>query len=341
MRQGSRLPETLLALICLIAPAAGRSQAAKPEEDVLKFYQLREEAASPKVKSALKLLRDEITAKNYTFQVGYTSVMDMRIEQITGLKEPANLGELIKKQNVAAESRIDRQMMQAVGAACSPSAASFDWRTANGSTAVRDQDGCGSCWAFGTLGAFEGSHRIKNAIAADSSEQDLLDCNPWGYSCSGGWWAHQYLIDKGVAREADYPYTASKGNCKTVARPCKATAWGYVAGTASVPSVAALKQALCQYGPLSVAVNATGAFQGYTTGVFNACVAGGGINHAVTLIGWDDAKKAWLIKNSWSTGWGDKGYMWITHGCNNIGYAAAWIQAAKCDTAGCDGCKCK
>jgi len=57
-------------------------------------------------------------------------------------------------------------------------------------------------------------------------------------------------------------------------------------------------------------------------------------NHAVTLIGWDDAKKAWLIKNSWGTGWGgtcdhgdERGYMWIHYGTNNIGYLAAWVKA--------------
>ncbi len=341
MRPGSRLHGTLLALICLVAPSAGRAQETpKPAEGVLKFYQLREEAAPPKIKSSLKALRDEITAKNYTFQVGYTAVMDLTIKQITGLKEPAGLGELIKKQNAAVESRIDRKMIQGIQAACSAGAADFDWRTANGSTGVRNQRACGSCWAFATLGAYEGSHRIKNAVAADTSEQDLLDCNTSGYDCDGGWWAHQYLIDKGIAREADYAYAASKGTCKTVSTPCKATAWGYVANSASVPTTAAIKQALCQYGPLSVAVNVTAAFQAYTSGVFNACVPGG-VNHGVTLIGWSDAKNAWLIKNSWDTSWGEAGYMWIAYGCNDIGYGAAWVQAGKCDNGGCDGCKCK
>ena len=67
----------------------------------------------------------------------------------------------------------------------------------------------------------------------------------------------------------------------------------------------------------------------------------GTLNHAVTLIGWDDSKSAWLIKNSWGTGWGDtcgfgteRGYMWISYTSDNIGYAAAWVQAVKC--TGCD-----
>jgi len=57
------------------------------------------------------------------------------------------------------------------------------------------------------------------------------------------------------------------------------------------------------------------------------------VNHAVTLIGWDEDKHAWLIKNSWGQGWGEpagsgtqRGYMWISYDSNNIGYGAAWVE---------------
>jgi cathepsin L len=77
---------------------------------------------------------------------------------------------------------------------------------------------------------------------------------------------------------------------------------------------------------LAVAVRVTSAFQHYTGGVFNER-DGGNVNHGVTLIGWDDNKQAWLIKNSWGTGWGEDGYMWINYNSNSIGYRAAWVQA--------------
>jgi len=87
-----------------------------------------------------------------------------------------------------------------------------------------------------------------------------------------------------------------------------------------------LKKALCEYGPLAVAVAATPVFKAYKSGVFNEN-SNAGINHGVTLVGWDDSKEAWRIKNSWGTGWGEKGFMWIAYGCNQIGYAASWVQA--------------
>ncbi|UCH94025.1 MAG: Cathepsin L [Candidatus Aminicenantes bacterium] len=315
----------------------GLFQGVQVGQEAEKYYLEREREAPEKIKAQLQTLRDEIRDNNYTFQVGYTTAMDYTLEELTGLVEPANLLELMKEQNVAAEKLLDKKLEADIGATCSSTASSWDWRQNNGTTPVRDQKNCGSCWAFATHGAFESSYRIRNNVIINSSEQDTLDCNPWNYSCAGGWWAHQYLIDTGSATEAAYPYVAVKGPCQTKPRPYKAVAWGYVTSSSTIPSVVQLKQALCRYGPLSVAVYATNQFKGYTGGVFNACVTGN-VNHGVTLIGWDDSKGAngaWLIENSWGPGWGStggfgtsKGYMWIEYNCNKIGYAAAWVQAA-------------
>jgi len=294
-------------------------------------YQQREMKASPQIKTQLNTIRQKIKAKNLTFKVGYTAAMDFPLSKLAGLRAPANLTKLIKARNVRAAKMLKIMPVVRIQA-CSPAARTFDWRKARGSTSIRDQGGCGSCWAFATNGAFEGNYRIRNGAAIDSSEQDTLDCSGAG-SCAGGWWAHQYLIDKGSATEASYPYTPSKGTCRSVSRPYKAINWGYVENKSSIPSVSKLKQALCQHGPLAIALRATSTFKAYTSGVFNE-FASGKVNHGVTLIGWDDNKGAWLIKNSWGTGWGDtcgygteRGYMWIKYNCNKAGYAASWVEA--------------
>jgi cathepsin L len=289
-------------------------------------YKKRELAAPDKIKSVLNALCSEKEKKKWTFEVGYTTALDFAIEQISGLKPPENWLELAKQQDGLAKALMKKEQKPMFLGQCSAGAAQFNWADHNGVTPVRDQGPCGSCWAFATHGAYEGSYAILNKMLVDSAEQDTLDCSGAG-SCSGGWWAYQYLIDTGSAKESDYRYVAKQGTCKSdPSRPLKAVAWGYVDSSREIPTVDALKQALCEYGPLAVAVEVTTAFQAYTGGVFNENSTGR-VNHGVTLVGWDDAKQAWRIKNSWGPGWGESGYMWIAYGSNSIGYAASWTQA--------------
>ena len=64
-------------------------------------------------------------------------------------------------------------------------------------------------------------------------------------------------------------------------------------------------------------------------------------NHTVTVIGWDDnysrtnfnadqqptADGAWLIKGSWSTGWGDRGYYWISYEEPSLDEFVSYVSA--------------
>lgn len=160
--------------------------------------------------------------------------MDFPIEKITGMKPPANWLKEAQQARLAQPLEEPKKMLLGQ---CMADAAKFNWLDYGEVTDVRDQGPCGSCWAFGTHVAFEGSYAILNKVMIDSAEQDTLDCNPDNYSCDGGWWAYQYLINKGCAKEADYPYVAKKGTCKTgVDRPYIAAAWGYVDSNVEIPS---------------------------------------------------------------------------------------------------------
>ena len=87
-----------------------------------------------------------------------------------------------------------------------------------------------------------------------------------------------------------------------------------------------IKQAIFDYGPISVAICAGGHFIVYTGGVFNherECPPFNPVNHAVVLVGWDDNQGengVWILRNSWGEDWGEDGYMLIEHGCSKIGY---------------------
>ncbi len=302
----------------------------------------RREALAPlEIRQRLDALRAEVRRRGEQFEVGYTTAMDVPLQKLAATRLPANLTALARAQNEFAERilrgeaqvleefrRIHPNAIIPVPFGCNSGSSSFSWVAAGKVTPVKNQDGCGSCWAFATIGAFEGSYAIRNNSLIDSSEQDMLSCSGAG-SCGGGWWAFPRLVSNGVARETAYPYTASDTPCNTaVARPFRAAAWGYVNPSAT-PTVNELKSALCQHGPLAVALQATAAFQAYTSGVFNETVPAGAINHGVTLVGWDDTKNAWLIKNSWGTGWGMNGYMWLRYTSSNVGIGAAWVDASR------------
>jgi C1A family cysteine protease len=103
-----------------------------------------------------------------------------------------------------------------------------------------------------------------------------------------------------------------------------------------IPPPAQIKTALCSHGPLSTAIYADELFQDYTGGVFDEHAEQfNWVNHGITIIGWDDSKGAWLIKNSWGLSWGEtgglgnsNGYAWVAYNTNNIGTATAWVDAA-------------
>jgi cathepsin L len=331
-----------LAAAGIVTGASIAGQKPIPQQPVTVVYSQRELKAPAEIKQRLTTLRERIKTEKLTFQVGYTTALDTPLERLAGTRAPADLPDRARKQNEFA-SQLLKYDMQAraihlekfkdlpeLKVVCSAKRAKFDWRTAGKVTPVRNQDGCGSCWAFTALGAFEGSYAIRNNALIDSSEQSALNCSGGG-TCGGGWWStvFDWMINNGAATEAAYPYTATDTACNAgIATPYRAVAWGYVKPDGGIPAVADTKAALCEYGPLAVAVLATPAFQAYTTGVFNEHDTTHGINHGVTLIGWDDAQNAWLIKNSWGAGWGQAGYMWIAYDSNNIGYGAAWVKAS-------------
>ncbi|RKX23832.1 MAG: hypothetical protein DRP45_09580 [Candidatus Zixiibacteriota bacterium] len=130
--------------------------------------------------------------------------------------------------------------------------------------------------------------------------------------------------------EADFPYVASDASCNCpYEHPYTIESWAFVGGGSGIPSVEAIKQAIVDYGPVSVAVYANTAMQAYGGGVFNGCQIAT-CNHAVTLVGWDDSQGpggVWFMRNSWGTGWGENGgYMRMPYGCSNIGYAACYVN---------------
>nr|AAA49207.1 cysteine proteinase [Cyprinus carpio] len=217
-----------------------------------------------------------------------------------------------------------RQTAEFVGSSGAAIPDSLDWREKGYVSSVKNQGACGSCWAFSSVGALEGQLMKTTGKLVDLSPQNLVDCSSsyGNYGCGGGLMsaAFQYVIDNGgIDSESSYPYEGVQGQCRynpsQLAANC--TKYYYV----RQGDEEALKQAVANIGPISVAIDATHPqFILYRSGVYNDPSCTTNINHAVLAVGYGAiaGQDFWLVKNSWGTGFGDGGYIRMARNQNNM-----------------------
>ena len=204
----------------------------------------------------------------------------------------------------------------------------FDWREQGTLTPSKDQGSCGSCWSFSTVVVLQDIIALKDKTQVRLSEQFLLSCNTRGWSCNGGDFANDMHVNPGAVPESEFPYAGRQVACKQgLSHPYRLDSWAYLPASSEdvPPSLDEIKSAIYQFGPLAVAVGANDAFSSYKSGVFNKC-DGTEPNHAVTLVGWNDDGQYFIMKNSWSSSWGEGGYMKIRYNCNKIGIGANYVM---------------
>ena len=307
----------------------------------------KDKGVSPELQVKLDKMRAEIEANGWTFTVGPNDAMQYRLEDLCGFR--SELAPLSFRDHYAGGSA---NPMRQLPVAQSLPASYVGW-----SSTVKNQASCGSCWAFGTMSELEAAYLkesgapqayvngsgaiIVSGSAPNLAEQQLVSCNPWGWGCGGGNVAFDMMVPsyctptcpsgyyQGAMPETCFPYTATDASCSYCGTPTwtPVSSWGYIIDDSTIPTVDQIKNAIYTYGSVSTYVYADSLFQAYTGGVFNDTNVYTYTNHVIALCGWDDSKGAWLLKNSWNTGWGIGGFMWITYSSCRVGEGAAWATS--------------
>lgn len=202
----------------------------------------------------------------------------------------------------------------------------IDWRAEGYVTDIKDQQQCGSCWAFSAVVALVSAHFQKTGNLTSLSEQDLVDCVPGCSGCDGGWpsVAIEYTINgtqKGIDSELSYPYIGQDENCLFNSSTVKEIPKDLIKIPQGCDDL--LINAVLTQGPISVAIDASDPnFMMYQSGIYElGDCSPDSLDHAVAVVGYGvdiHGHRYYIIKNSWGTDWGMDGYIYFSANTPNM-----------------------
>lgn len=192
----------------------------------------------------------------------------------------------------------------------------WSWVSQGVTTPVKDQGHAGTCYQHAATETMETAWMIKSDKLLTLSVQQGSDCSRLNHGVNGGLpdWSYKYATNTEQCLESDYPYTSGTTGKDGTCHSCE----GAVPLLKSYVDVKdgdekAMMQALF-INSLAVGIKADDKqFQMYSSGVldYDCDSSENAIDHSVVIEGYgsENGKDYWLVRNSWGTSWGDKGYI--------------------------------
>ncbi len=227
---------------------------------------------------------------------------------------------------------------------------SYDLRTLNMITPVKDQDGAAVCWCFSTYGSLESyfmpgetwsfsENNMKNQLSSANGPLGF-DRGPNDDGCPFMTTAYLARWDGPVSTSDDPFDPTSSLSASEIGLPIHF----HVQNVTFLPLRTgptdndAIKHAIMDYSAVdcTVEMNNTDPSWGNAyndaTAAYYLSFTPTEWDHKVTIVGWDDSYSAsnfkitppgdgaFIIKNSWSTYWGDNGYAYVSYYDGALGY---------------------
>lgn len=185
---------------------------------------------------------------------------------------------------------------------------------------AKDQGSCGSCWAFAAIGAIEANYAKQFGKSVQFAEQQLVDCSPYTNGCKGSdpINALKYITESGIAYQNSYKYLSGITKTPGVCQYNKATQNFVVPSTQKcngTKCTRAIVRSLLNQGPVVALIDGegNGVFKSYGGGIIDMTCRDA--NHAIIMAGLavdpKTNKEYYIGRNSWGSGWGDKGFFKI------------------------------
>lgn len=201
----------------------------------------------------------------------------------------------------------------------------YDLRDYGRLTPIKNQGGCGSCWAFASYGSLESC--LMPAESWDFAEQDLNANHGFDYAeCAGGntWMSTAYLTRwDGPYAESDFPYPYSEPVGIPVIQK-KVQQVVFLPSRSGYLDNDTIKNFVMNHGALYISMRWDSPYYNASTHSFYYNGSSSS-NHGVCIVGWDDnysssnfnhtppGNGAFIVRNSWGTGFGESGYFYMSY----------------------------
>ena len=218
--------------------------------------------------------------------------------------------------------------------------ARFDLRDWGWTSSVKAQGWMGSCWTFGMTGALESALLKAAGITTDFSENNMQNTmikysvygSPMIYEGGGNTYSVSYLLSwlGAFTHDADtYDEMGKISPLITTNQDIHVQDLMFISNN-EIPNGTKLKEAILKYGSVDVSYYGQSRYDEvslyYNTETYAQYVdVFVTPNHEVSIVGWDDnfpkekfltpppGDGAWIVKNSWGTDYGDKGYLYVSY----------------------------